>query len=248
MNQKLSSLMEKIRKIDQWILDMLYPPRCPICDGVVLPEEGICDLCRKKVRYVTEPACMQCGQPLENPRQEFCPDCMKKKHGFVQGKALWVYEEGVKASVYRFKYQNKREYGKVYASEIALRYGAWIKRQGIEAIVPIPLYRRKQKRRGYNQAEILAKELGRALGIPVCTDLLIRVRDTKPQKTLNDAERKNNLKNAFKTAQNIVQLRCILVVDDIYTTGSTLDSAAAVLKEAGAARIYACCISIGQNG
>ncbi len=93
----------------------------------------------------------------------------------------------------------------------------------------------------------MAKELGRLLEIPVDTGLLVRVRDTKPQKTLNGIERKNNLKEAFKTAQNIVQLNYILVVDDIYTTGSTLDAAAKALTDAGAKGVYTCCISIGSD-
>lgn len=174
-------------------------------------------------------------------------DCGRKKHAFLQGKALWVYEEGIRESIYRFKYRDRREYAGVYASELAVRYGGWIKRQGIQAIVPVPLHKKRKRKRGYNQAELLAKELGRLLEIPVDTGLLVRVRDTKPQKTLNDIERKNNLKEAFKTTQNIVQLNYILVVDDIYTTGSTLDAAAKALTDAGAKGVYTCCISIGSD-
>ena len=179
--------------------------------------------------------------------QEFCRDCGEKKHYFVQGKSLWIYEAEVKKSIYRFKYQNKREYAKGYAEEIAKQYGGWMQKKKIQAIVPIPLYKKKQKKRGYNQAQILAEELGRIWNLPVYTDLLVRIRDTKPQKMLSNTERKNNLKKAFKTTENIVQLKHILLVDDIYTTGSTLDAAAAVLLTAGAEEIYTCCIGIGKD-
>ncbi len=190
---------------------------------------------------------MRCGKPLADKRMEYCGDCSRKKHAFTQGKALWVYEDGVKASIYRFKYQDRREYARVYAEEIVKAHGGFIRSRHIQAILPVPLHKKRRRERGYNQAELLAKELGKLLGIPVYTDLFIRVRNTRPQKMLNDAERKNNLKEAFKITENIVQLKYILVVDDIYTTGSTLDAAAAALKEAGAAEVYTCCIGIGSD-
>ena len=85
------------------------------------------------------------------------------------------------------------------------------------------------------------------MGIPVKRNLLIRTRDTRPQKELNVAERKNNLKKSFKSTENVVQLEYILIVDDIYTTGSTMDAASLVLREAGAGMIYFCCIGIGAD-
>lgn len=190
---------------------------------------------------------MKCGKPLSDQRKEYCYDCAAGNRSFDQAKAMWVYEKAVKTSVYRFKYRDRREYGKAYAKELALWYGSWIKSRNVQAIVPIPLHKKRKKKRGYNQAEIIANELGRILDLPVRTDILIRARNTLPQKTLNDTERKNNMKKAFKTTENIVQLRCILLVDDIYTTGSTLDAAASVLKEAGVSLAYACCVSIGKD-
>lgn len=236
-----------LEQLDRKLLNLLYPLRCPICDEVAEVRTLICPECQKKIHQVMEPVCKKCGKPLADERREFCFDCQRKKHGFDQGKALWIYEKEVRESIYRFKYQNKREYGMVYGREMAKKYGTWIKSRGIQAIVPIPLHKKRKQKRGFNQAEILAKELGRCLGIPVRTDLLVRVMDTKPQKILNDTERKNNLKKAFKTTKSVVQLKYILIVDDIYTTGSTLDAAAAVLKESGVWEVYTCCISIGRG-
>ena len=247
MGKPFGILKRKISQLDRAFLDLIYPQRCVICDKVISDKERICPACRKKIHAVKEPVCMKCGKPLSNPRKEYCGDCETKKHYFVQGKSLWIYDAEVKKSIYRFKYQNKREYARTYAEEIAKQYGAWIRKKKIQAIIPIPLYKKKQKKRGYNQAQVLAEELGRIWDLPVYTDLLIRTRDTKPQKMLNDAERKNNLKKAFKTNENIVQLEHILLIDDIYTTGSTLDAAAAALLTAGVKEIYTCCISIGKD-
>ncbi len=243
-------LIAWLQKADRKLLDILYPPRCPFCDRVTATQQEICLKCRTKIRKITEPLCKKCGKPLDNERMEYCMDCQKSQPAFVQGKALWIYEKKVKNSIYRFKYQNKREYAFVYAKELAETCGEWIRRKQIDLIVPVPLHKERKRSRGYNQAEILAKELGRYLGIPVSTKLLVRVKNTKPQKLLSAAERKNNLKKAFKTVENIVQLkhiRHILVVDDIYTTGSTLNSAALALMEAGVTEVYTCCISIGKG-
>lgn len=245
---KEKNIWKGIFWLDRQILGLLYPPRCPVCDQVIWPKQRICHACRKKIHAVLEPACMKCGKPLSDSRKEFCYDCRQKKHFFEQGKALWVYDQEIKRSIYRFKYQNRREYGRTYASEMAEQFGCWIRSRKIQAIIPVPLHKNRQRQRGYNQAEILALELGRILGLPVYNDILIRIKDTKPQKILNDAERKNNLKKAFKTTEDIVQLQCVLVVDDIYTTGSTLDAAACVLAKAGVKEINICCISIGKDG
>ena len=232
---------------DRRILDLMYPLRCPICDKVVQKEQGICPQCRKKLHVISEPFCMKCGKPISDTRREFCSDCSHKTHNFIQGRALWIYGKEVKESLYRFKYQNKREYARTYAMEIARRHGAWIQSKKIQVILPIPLHKNRRKKRGYNQAAVLAEELGKILNLPVDTKMLIRVQDTKPQKTLGDVQRKQNLSHAFRTRQDKVFPNTVLLVDDIYTTGSTFDAAAKVLSDAGVSKIYTCCVGIGGD-
>lgn len=240
----------KIRK--ESLIHLLFPRRCPLCDDILFqsvftPEEYICGKCQGKPEYVKEPLCKKCGKPLDDERQEFCYDCGRKKSHYVQGKALWIYKGEVKDSLYRFKYHNRREYAAYYGEELVRVYGEWIEKCGIEAMIPIPLSRQRKRQRGFNQAELIAKEISRRTGIPVYSDLLLRIRNTEAQKILNDTERKNNLKNAFKTKENKVQLHHILLVDDIYTTGSTMNEAAKMLKQAGAEQIYCLSVSIGRG-
>lgn len=194
-----------------------------------------------------EPVCKKCGKSITDERREFCIDCGRKKHSYCQGKAVFVYEGKIKNSMYRFKYANKREYAAFYAEQAAYLYENWVREKQIEAILPVPMYFWKKRRRGYNQAEVFAKQLGKKLDIPVDTKLVKRIRNTVPQKELNDVQRKSNLKNAFQLATDIVKYKQILLVDDIYTTGSTIDEISGVLLNAGVKNIYYICISIGSG-
>lgn len=242
------------KKIRQWmdiakegLLDFVYPPRCPGCDKLLFGGEIICTECCTKIRRVSEPVCKRCGKPIENERAEYCRDCISRQHKFRQGKAVFIYEGRMKLSMYRFKYSNKREYARFYAEEAVRLYGGWIEQKEIDVIVPIPMYIGKKRRRGYNQAEVFARALGKKTGIAVETEIVKRVRDTTPQKELNDRERRKNLKNAFQLTSDIVKYKKIMLVDDIYTTGSTMDAVTEILLSAGVKNIYYICVSIGRG-
>jgi ComF family protein len=229
-------------------LDILYPPTCPICCGILRTDHKmICPECRKKIKYIKEPLCKKCGKSVLLEEQEYCYDCSKRPHIFIQGRALLTYEDHVKKSIYRFKYKNKREYAKVYANEIILQLGTSIANWKVDGIIPIPLHKSKQRSRGFNQAEILALELSKQLDIPCYSNLIERTRKTLPQKSLNDKQRINNLKNAFKMTGNVVKLRKVILIDDIYTTGITMDSVAEVLLQSGVEEVYFITISIGEG-
>jgi ComF family protein len=189
----------------------------------------------------------KCGKVLMFEEQEYCYDCSKREHVYTRGLALWVYDENIKKSIYRFKYNNKREYAKIYANEIMLHHGRQIIDWNADAIIPIPLHKSKMKIRGFNQADVLAQELSKVLGIPSYNDCVVRIKKTLPQKSLNDKQRINNLKNAFKIKQNDVKLRIIILIDDIYTTGMTIDSVSEVLKQIGVEKIYFITVSIGEG-
>ena len=104
------------RKMLFQMLEILYPRRCAVCDEIEVTGKGICPLCKDKVHVAGEPACKKCGKPLVDERKEFCTDCGKKHHVYTQGKAVFVYEGGIRNSMYRFKYGNKREYAEFYAN------------------------------------------------------------------------------------------------------------------------------------
>lgn len=157
------------------------------------------------------------------------------------------YDSLMRESIGRFKYKNRREYADFYVQELLDTCGAAVCAWNVDLLIPIPLHKSRRRKRGFNQAELIAKKLGKELKIPVSTDSLLRIRKTSPQKELNDQERKSNLKNAFQVVNNDVKLKKVLLIDDIYTTGSTIDAAASVLLEHGAEKVYFLSISIGRG-
>ena len=190
---------------------------------------------------------MHCGRPLRDETQEFCPDCRKRKTWITQGRGLWVHREPVSGAVYRFKYKNKRSWGRIFAGELAETYGEQIRRWEIDEIIPIPLHASKKRKRGFNQAEVIARELSRLTGIPCRTGALLRIRKTAPQKLVGGREREENLRGAFAVDRRWKPQKNILLTDDIYTTGATVERAAKMLKKAGVQNVYFLTISIGQG-
>lgn len=226
-------------------LGILYPQTCCFCGRV--NREPICKECKEEVIYIQEPICKKCGKPIRYAENEYCSDCEDTQFHYEQGRSVWLHTGRVRWSVYQFKYHNRRIYSKFYAREFTRLYGDWIRSCGIEVIIPIPLHRKRRKKRGYNQAEKLARNLGKLTKIRVETKAVIRTRNTKPQKELSNKERRKNLRDAFRVTKYWKGEKNVLLVDDIYTTGNTIDSVAKVLKENGAQKVWFLTISIGQG-
>ena len=227
------------------VLDLLYPPVCPFC-GKISPE-GICAGCRKKIVYVREPRCMRCGKPLRDEIREYCRDCEARSSFFDRGYGMWLHREPVSGAVYRFKYKNKRNWGRIFAVELAEHYEGQIRAWGIEEIIPIALHSTRKRKRGFTQSEVVAGILSELTGIPCRTDVLFRIRKTVPQKQLDRRGRKDNLMGAFGVSREWNACENVLLIDDIYTTGITVGRAAKMLKKAGAQNVYFLTISIGQG-
>lgn len=193
------------------------------------------------------PRCMHCGKPLQSGTKEYCPDCGERQSYIRQGRSVWLHRGKVPGAIYNFKYHNRRRYGKVFASEMARCCGEDLRRWQIRLLIPVPLHPSRKRMRGYNQAGILAGELSRLTGIPMRDDLLYRIRRTSPQKKLDGNERRKNLQGAFAVKKGEGIPANILLIDDIYTTGSTVERCAKMLRLAGAENVYFLTVSIGQG-
>lgn len=236
----------------QRIFHILFPRRCPICDQVLAAGEGrVCKKCQKRTEVITEPICKRCGKPIAKAGEEFCFDCSQRQAAFERGYAVWVYDKYMRKSIAGFKYAGRKEYSRFYVEELVYHLGSRLERLGLDAVMPVPLHKEKLRFRGFNQAEVLAEGIGKKMGLPVYTNVLFRVKNTIPQKGLSDRERRENLKHAFrvnaKRKELIPQLKRVLLVDDIYTTGATIDACAKALKKAGVAEVYFVCLCIGKD-
>ncbi|MCD8038324.1 MAG: ComF family protein [Lachnospiraceae bacterium] len=229
------------------LINLLFPLRCPVCDGIVPAGTGrICRACAGKIRYISEPACRRCGRQLKEDTEVFCTACMSEGHIFDRGVALYDYQS-MKNSIYRFKYKGRCEYADFYAEDIYRRLKNKILAMEADAIIPVPLHRSRLRSRGYNQAELIAKRLSELTGIPMRKNLVKRVRKTVPQKKLDARGRQNNLKKAFNIKSDVVKLNKAILVDDIFTTGSTMDAVAGELKRRGVERVYFVALCIGEG-
>lgn len=229
-------------------LDFLFPPRCPVCERILLPSEGlVCAKCRRDLPYVREPMCMRCGKQLNDPVKEYCPDCETRPHLYEEGRAVFLYEKGIRLSVNRLKFENRREYIPFYADCLSRLLLAWQPVWKAACLVPIPMHPKKRAARGFDQALLLARSLSRLSGMPVEEHLLIRTRMTESSKKLGRTERRKNLRGVFKanTARPIPE--SVILIDDIYTTGATMDEAARALRKAGAGRVYFLTLCIGRG-
>lgn len=233
--------------IKEIFVDLLYPRRCPVCDEVIAQGAGLLCGSHKELPYVKMPCCMRCGKELENDYQEYCHDCFVHERHFIRGFPVFNYIEPIKSSVLSIKYNNKREYCDFYSREMAKKLMPYMEMLRPDAIIPVPMYKDKRKERGFNQAEVLAKKLGKILGIAVYSDILMRERETKPQKELDNLERANNIKNAIRINKIPDDLKNVIMVDDIYTTGATMEACAKRLDSAGVENVYFTTVCIGKG-
>ncbi len=227
------------------VISWFYPRRCPVCEEIVLFPDKICPSCRKKLHYIKEPICKCCGKELLEKEAELCYDCSRRKKSFRRGICLYSYAS-VKEPLLAIKYQNKKEYADFFAEEFVLRKGRELRDLKAEGILPVPMYAGKKRRRGFNQAELLAKKIGKELQIPVYTKVLTRTKATVAQKELGQSQRMKNLEQAF-FVENSRGLRRVILFDDIYTTGATAEACSRVLRRAGIEEIYIAAVAIGAG-
>ena len=211
--------------------DIFYPRRCPVCQKILKDQKRmICPQCETMLHPIGHPRCFKCGKPVE--KGEYCRDCQKRKHMFEQGRGIFVYDSSMRRSVTRYKYYGCREYGDFYAKAMYRYAKMELREWKPDLIVPVPVHRSKERMRGFNQAAYLAERISRYTGIPADMGLVQKNIKTKSQKKLNALQRRKNLEKAFCVTGD-VRGKDILVIDDVYTTGSTIDAMASCLKKKG---------------
>jgi len=237
---------DRKRNLEERILDLLYPRHCPVCDGILPADCFVCPACERKLPYIRTRRCAKCGKPVEE-EDELCEDCRKTEHLFDEGMGIFLYDETMKKTMAAFKFKGRAEYGDSLGFLMADNSRDKLALWKPDLLVPVPIHKEKLRTRGYNQAEKLACSVSRTTGIPVKRNAVVRTGRTRAMKNLGAEERQENLEEAFRQGTDSVRGRRILIIDDIYTTGSTVDAVSKVLRSGGALLIAFLTVCIGKG-
>ncbi len=228
-------LRKPVARAARLMLDAVLPPRCFACGQVTPAAAALCAACWSDLNFLGEPCCRLCGLPFpfdQGPRA-LCPSCAKERPAFDRARAALLYDEASRRLILPFKHGDRTEAARPFARW--LQVAGWESLEKADLILPVPLHRWRLLKRRYNQAGLLAQALGRETGLPVAVDLLRRVRATPPQGRRSREARRRNVAGAFRLAPGAARLlegRRLILVDDVMTSGATLDAAAKVLRRA----------------
>ena len=226
------SVLPQVAKLGGMALNLLFPQWCIGCG-----QEGgfICYSCYNSLPRIMPPLCPMCGRP--QPSGILCSSCVSWQAKLDGIRSPFRFDGVIREAVHQLKYKNLR----ALAASLARLLNDYLVTNPIpgEVLVPVPLHRKRLKERGYNQSSLLARELGKLTSLPVVDGCLTRQRSAPPQaRTATVDERQSNIANAFVCADNRLQDKRVLLIDDVATSGATLDACAAALKAAGAASVW----------
>lgn len=224
------------------ILNLIFPPLCQLCgkERATAAEGYVGGECWTGVRFITQPFCQRCGVPYEGEinRSFQCSNCADLDFGFRYARSAVIANVPVLQAIHRYKYNRALWFEPFLADLLARQALPALQGQGWDLIVPVPLHPLKQREREFNQAERLARRLGRALRLPVEKCLLRRVKFTETQTKLTRAQRAANVQAAFSSRRGKkLDGEKIILVDDVLTTGATTSACAQILRRAGASDV-----------
>jgi ComF family protein len=228
------------------VLDAIYPPRCRFCKAHL--EEGdaacFCPACRRQIRRIGSPLCTACGRPFPGGEDHRCGDCLLRPPFFARARAWACYSrdpdepDPLREVIQRFKYGRRVSLGKPLGRLMAAGCQALFPAGSLDALVPVPLHPQRLRWRGFNQALLLAREVSRRWGLPLYPFALARTKETLPQTELGEEERKRNVRGAFAVVSRpAVEGKRLLLVDDVYTSGATVNECARALRRGGAEEV-----------
>ncbi|GAB5470064.1 MAG: ComF family protein [Rhodospirillales bacterium] len=228
-------LGRKAGRLGHLLLDTVLPPRCFACGQVVPADAALCAACWSQLTFLGEPCCACCGLPFafDQGADTRCPDCLRAPPSFDRARAALLYDDASRRLILPFKHGDRIEAAKPFARW--LQVAGWRTLESADLLLPVPLHRWRLFRRRYNQAALLARRLGDESGVAVALDLLRRTRATPSQGRRSRAARQRNVAGAFALAPGAAARladRRLVLIDDVMTSGATLDEAAKVLRRA----------------
>ncbi len=228
------------------VLKLLFPPRCQVCGD--LDDGLLCEECLSEVCFISPPHCLYCGIPMysagrHEASRQLCGNCRDGR--WLSGtRAAGLHLTTLRRAVLRYKFQGRTRlaplFGRLLADVVADEAARGeLPLEACAALVPVPLHPNRRRWRGFNQAELLCESLSERTGIPVWSDVILRVRDTVPQVNISGSERLTNVRGAFEApSRSKLNAAAVILLDDVMTTGATMEECARVLRKSGVAAVY----------
>lgn len=235
--------MPFIRMTSTFFINTIYPHRCPSCKDIVDSDLVFCLNCWKKLQFITKPTCSICGTPLQfkisDDNDIVCTNCLLKKPYYDKAVSCFIYNKTISKAIFEFKFYKKMFLSKFFAKFI-YRVAAQYLDQ-VDYIVPVPMSLKRLRWRGFNQALLLAKNLGTLSNKEIIRDLIIKTKHTKAQAKLKNKDRIKNLKSVFVINEKYLEKikdKNIAIIDDVITTGTTINECSKVLKRYDVSKIF----------
>lgn len=221
-----------LKQLQSEVIKFIFPG---VCIGCGKFGEFICADCEKKLPRLLPPVCQRCGKP--EPSALYCSECWKKQNGIDSIRSVFIFEGMIRAAVHELKYYNLRAISGLLGKYMAAYYSE--NNLSGDYLVPVPLHPKRFRQRGYNQSELLAMSMSEITGVPMLKGAIERVIDNEPQtRTVSVDERRHNVEDVFFCGSSLVMGKDIMIVDDVCTSGATLDACARSLKKAGVKRVF----------
>ncbi len=228
------------------IRDIFFPLVCAGCGKQINTNSLFCAECQESIQVITLPFCQICGRPfpLKYTSTHVCGGCLKNPPFFKAARSVFIYTEPIKRSIIQFKFKGNTALANDLAKMLLFHLQDFLGQIKPETVIPVPLHLKRLRERGYNQCVLLAQIIAKYLKIPCEKMVLKKVKPTLPQVGLSQAQRHKNVKGSFAVIHpQLVKGKRILLIDDVFTTGSTVNECAKVLHKAGASGVWVATLS-----
>jgi len=235
--------------VGEGLLHFFFPQNCVNCKKYITESAGypLCEVCEKMIRKDISPYCLICGRPVQNNRQIKCRRCREKPFSFDLARAITLYEPPIKNAIHAFKYRKILSLRILFIHLLVEFLSSNPFFRDIDGILPVPLHQSRLREREFNQAEILARGISEVLQKPLISKAVTRKKKTLPQVGLSMKERRLNLQGAFRVEnEKFLAKKKILIIDDVLTSRSTVDSLSLVLRRAGSQTILVLALATGK--
>lgn len=221
------------------LLHIFFPNKCPSCGKIIKYDEIFCDKCISDIEPVSGERCKVCFN-----LKQYC-NCASYPKFYIRSASPFVYSKSIKAAVLSLKRIKNKRLAKFFAENMARTVNKKFKNTEFDAIIAVPLHKSKKLARGFNQSELLAKELSAILGVPYLDNVLVRIAKGKAQHTLKYKQRRENIKGLYAAGGIPIECQRVLLVDDVMTSGATMNECAKTLRLEGVSRIY--CVAAAKT-